>query len=80
MTKYIINFYLPDSRECSKFESETPFHSVHVGDEIVGLTWKHAPFPRDEIDPIAKVTKVVHALATTSSGNIDTVSVYTAPL
>lgn len=81
MTKYGISFYLPDDpRECAVFSSDTPFQTVNVGNEIVGVTWKNAPYPREEITPVAKVSKVVRAVSEIGGTIHDVILVYTESL
>lgn len=60
--EYRISFMTPEGggKDCVDYDAATPFQAVHVGDQIVGMTWRgftHHPYG-DTLGPVARVTRV----------------------
>lgn len=78
--EYRLSFYEPDSeRECVDFDALTPFQPVHVGDEIIGITWKDSAYPtkpEHHRAVVAVATRVVRSVSVVADTIHDITLVY----
>jgi len=82
--QYRISFFeATNLKDCRDYDGETPFHPVHVGDEIIGMTFRGGGASGkfgDSMDVVARVTKVVHHVQETEDTIHDIVMALTEPV